>query len=40
MAGSKFQGEFLTKNVEYFSFFLKTTHFNEKLYLGFEPHFS
>jgi hypothetical protein len=24
----------------YFSFFEKTTHLNEKLYLGFKPHFS
>jgi hypothetical protein len=24
----------------FFYFFEKTTHFNEKLYLGFKPHFS
>jgi hypothetical protein len=24
----------------FFFFFEKTTHFNEKLYLGFKPHFS
>jgi hypothetical protein len=26
--------------VDYILFFEKTTHFNEKLYLGFKPHFS
>jgi hypothetical protein len=26
--------------VDYILFFEETTHFNEKLYLGFKPHFS